>query len=462
MASIHRKKLHSGRIVWELTHGRGQQRVRFVAGSTREEAEGVLAQFKRQLGSHGAPPATITIRHAASEFNEHLAVNRSAGTARRYSRVVKTFLLFLDQFCPGLVLLRDVKPVHVESYKRRRVSGEITENDTEQDMDRDRQLRRELAAKPRSPEPASNARYGWLGRKRLHEHVAEATINYELTVVHTFFRFAIRRNYCFANPVEFVERFRIPKKSVPKFLTREELQKFFAACADEEQRLFSTFLLTGTRRGEIEFLEWGDINFELGVMFVRAKEGWRPKTDERIIPISPTLRQVLLEQFARRRSDKWVFANRKRNRFSGRHLLEKMHRICRRAGIRPATLHELRHSFGAHLRMAGVNLADIADLLGHKNLATTQIYAKVQQEHLRSVISKLSPLLPDVARDASLECVTQGKSRAASSSNLLESGTKQEDLTGAEDADIDAPRIPASQPSPFKKSKQGGGSPANG
>ena len=39
--------------------------------------------------------------------------------------------------------------------------------------------------------------------------------------------------------------------------------------------------------------------------------------------------------------------------------------------------------------MAGVNLADIADLLGHKDLATTQIYAKVLQDHLRQVVSKL-------------------------------------------------------------------------
>jgi site-specific recombinase XerD len=56
-------------------------------------------------------------------------------------------------------------------------------------------------------------------------------------------------------------------------------------------------------------------------------------------------------------------------------------------------VHALRHSFGAHLRMAGVSLADIGDLLGHKDLATTQIYAKVQQEHLRQVITKLTPLV---------------------------------------------------------------------
>lgn len=45
--------------------------------------------------------------------------------------------------------------------------------------------------------------------------------------------------------------------------------------------------------------------------------------------------------------------------------------------------------------MAGANLGDIADLLGRKDLATTQIYAKVQQEHLRQVIGKITPLVDE-------------------------------------------------------------------
>jgi hypothetical protein len=45
--------------------------------------------------------------------------------------------------------------------------------------------------------------------------------------------------------------------------------------------------------------------------------------------------------------------------------------------------------------MAGVSLADIADLMGHMDLATTQIYAKVEQQHLRAVVSKLTPLIPE-------------------------------------------------------------------
>src|SRR5437868_7786625 len=118
------------------------------------------------------------------------------------------------------------------------------------------------------------------------------------------------------------------------------------------------------------------------------------------------MRDVLVEQYANRRSETFVFANHEGGKDT--HILEKLKKICRRAGIRPTTVHALRHSFGAHLRMAGVSLADIADLLGHKDLATTQIYAKVQQEHLRTVVGKLTGLVPapEIER-ASLKCVTQ-------------------------------------------------------
>jgi hypothetical protein len=55
--------------------------------------------------------------------------------------------------------------------------------------------------------------------------------------------------------------------------------------------------------------------------------------------------------------------------------------------------------------MAGVGLADIADLLGHKDLATTRIYAKVQQEHVRTVIGMLTGLVPTAVGFAPLPVV---------------------------------------------------------
>ena len=176
-------------------------------------------------------------------------------------------------------------------------------------------------------------------------------------------------------------------------------------------------LLSGMRKGELTNLEWDDVRLDLGVILIRAKEGWQPKTNERVIPISPALYQVFVEEWEERRSDRFVVANRAGNQET--HLLPKLKKVCKRAGIQPAaaTLHALRHSFGAHLRMAGVPLANIADLMGHADLATTQIYAKVELGHLREAVEQLSPLVPG---RPSPKSVTWGGNATGGRRKLLE------------------------------------------
>jgi len=425
VANIHKRELRSGKVVWELTHGRSPNRVRFIAGKTKEEAESTLALFKRQLVLHGAAPEHLTVADAVKQYREHLALNRSPATARRYERVLATFAAcYLPQFHPEVKLLRDVKPHHLEEYKRQRVEGQITEapETISADATKEEELRKTLASHSEAETRDENARYGWLGRKRLKRVVTKKTVNYELETLRTFFLWSIKRNYLFVNPMQHVERFRLPKRSLPKFMTTEELKRFFAACDPWERRVFSILFLSGMRRGEMENLEWTDVRFDLGVILIQAKESWRPKTDERVIPMSPELREVLLEEYGSRRSDRWVAANREGGQET--HLLPKLKKICRKAGIKPAaaTVHALRHSFGAHLRMAGVPLANIADLMGHRDLATTQIYAKVQIDHLRDAVSRLSPILSDV----SLKCVTPGVSGEREGRKLL----KESDLAG--------------------------------
>jgi integrase/recombinase XerD len=416
MASIHKKKLTSGRVVWELSHGDGKKRTRFIAGRTKAEAEAALALFNRQLGIHGRAPEHLSVGEALQEYGEHLSLNRSPATLRRYVRVLSTFAeCYLPEFHPEVSLLREVKPHHLEEYKRRRLEGGIREAEEkgERDREREEKLRAELEASPAAPLRRMNAKYGWLGRKRLKRVVTRKTVNYELETLRTFFLWAVKRNYLFANPLEIVERFRLPKRSLPKFMTAVELERFFAACSPSERRVFSILLLSGMRRGEIVNLEWSDVRFDLGVILIQAKDSWRPKTDERVIPLSAQLRSVLTEQYRERGSERWVVVNREGGQET--HLLEKLKKVCRRAGITPAaaTVHALRHSFGAHLRMAGVPLAEIADLMGHRDLATTQIYAKVQIEHLREAVSRLSPLVP------SPETVTCGPLGEGRSRKLL-------------------------------------------
>ena len=400
MATIRKRRLVSGEYAWELSHGTGNNRQRFAVGKTREEAEEALKKFERQVALHGGAPTSDSVIAVIGQYETYLKTNRRASTVVRYMRVVKTFYqCFLVLHFPDVQKLRQLRPLHIEEYKRLRAAGELTDVPSDEDRIAEATLRRQAVGRRPGGTAKDRAKFGWLGRHPVRPRVSLLTINYELRALFTFFHWAIKRNHLFLNPVAPVERFKVPKRALPKFMTTEELKQFFAACEDDERRLFMSILLTGMRKGEVEHLTWADVNFELGVIFIQAKPelGWQPKTDERVVPISPVLRQLLLEQFDHRTSDVLVFANSAGHRDA--YILDRLKKICQRARIRSSTVHGLRHSFGAHLRMAGVSLADISDLLGHKDLATTQIYAKVQQEHLRSVVSKLTPLVEEVGSD---------------------------------------------------------------
>jgi integrase/recombinase XerD len=427
MARVHKRRHKSGTVVWQLTDGKGPKRVRFAVGRTREEAESALRLYLRQKALHGKAPEEVSLEAALGRYGAYLAQNRSAATVRRYVRVLKTFgQCFIPIFYPTVMMLREVKPHHLEAYKEGRIAGSIRE--IAEDSNREKELRRELLTHERGQERRANGKYGWLGRKRLKAMVERKTVNYELQTLATFFKWCVRRNLLFANPAEAIERFKLPKRSMPKFMTADELSRFFAASDPWERRIFSILFLSGMRRGELIHLEWSDVRFDLKVILIQVKDDWRPKTDERVIPLSPALERLFREEWRERRSNRFVVANRAGNQET--HLLEKLKKICRRAGITPsaATLHALRHSFGSHLRMAGVPLANIADLMGHKDLATTQIYAKVEVEHLREAVSRLSSLVPErEEKKVSRKSVTParlspGRSRKLLKGNNLEAG----------------------------------------
>src|SRR5688500_17779134 len=101
MATIHKRRLRSGDVVWQLTHGTGSDRQRFTAGRTREEAQTILRQFERQLALHGDAPKDDTVAAVIGQYIKHLRTNRRPGTLRRYVRVLKTFQeCFLNDYHP--------------------------------------------------------------------------------------------------------------------------------------------------------------------------------------------------------------------------------------------------------------------------------------------------------------------------------------------------------------------------
>src|SRR5712691_244389 len=146
MPTIHKRRLVSGEIVWELTHGTGADRQRFTAGKTREEAQQVLRQFEQQLALHGDAPKDDSVIAVVGQYIKHLRTNRRRGTVRRYVRVLQTFHeCFLARWYPEVQRVRQLRPSHLEDYKRRRIEGGIVEAPTDVDLQREGALRGELA-----------------------------------------------------------------------------------------------------------------------------------------------------------------------------------------------------------------------------------------------------------------------------------------------------------------------------
>ncbi|NIS15703.1 MAG: tyrosine-type recombinase/integrase [Aliifodinibius sp.] len=146
------------------------------------------------------------------------------------------------------------------------------------------------------------------------------------------------------------------------------------------------------RKGELENLEWSDIDLKRRKISIRAKEFWHPKTGEREIPINDQLFELLSrlrKKKPRSRETDFVFIDRDGSQLKTK-LREAMIKVAKKAGIENlTTLHALRHTFASHLIMNGVDLPTVQKLMGHTDIQVTMIYAHLAQDHLNEAVNKL-------------------------------------------------------------------------
>jgi site-specific recombinase XerD len=155
-------------------------------------------------------------------------------------------------------------------------------------------------------------------------------------------------------------------------------------------RIVTVSLKTGLRRGELFALEWGDVDFDSGLIRVRdSKNG-----QARHIPMGAKVRHALRTQKQRGRRlidgkmSPFVFpASNGGPRKTIRNGLEES---LKRAGVnRHIRPHDLRHTFASHLVMKGVDLRTVAELMGHRDIRVTMRYAHLAPDHLRAAVSVL-------------------------------------------------------------------------
>jgi integrase/recombinase XerD len=167
-------------------------------------------------------------------------------------------------------------------------------------------------------------------------------------------------------------------EETPDAYEREELEKFFATCDEEERLWFKFFLMTGMREQEVMHTYWSDINFGRSVIKVSHKpdRNWTPKMyKERDIPV-PTELIELLKAWHARRNQKCglVFPTlgcRPKTDF-----LDCVKAVAERAGLEGDWfLHKFRATFATWHLWAG-DLRTVQDWMGHKDLESTMRYLK--------------------------------------------------------------------------------------
>lgn len=235
----------------------------------------------------------------------------------------------------------------------------------------------------------------------LHEHgYARTTISRRVAAVRSWCRYMCRQGLMEKNPADGLRGPKLDRK-LPHFLNREDVDRLLESPPAEtplglrDRALLETLYSAGLRVSELVGLELGDLDLSDGVATVRGK-GRRERlaligdAAKRAIGKWLEAREVILNSIGK--TSEAVFLNRTGTRLSTRSVGRLLVKYLRRVGLDPRTTpHTLRHTFATHLLDAGADIRGVQELLGHKNLTTTQIYTHVSTQRLQDSYRKSHP-----------------------------------------------------------------------
>ncbi len=234
-----------------------------------------------------------------------------------------------------------------------------------------------------------------LQQERDNVHITRAR---KISALRGFYRYLLDNGLIDEDPAATLRPPRVPRKQ-PLFLSAAEARRFLEAAAEfgpepvRDAAIFSMFLYTGCRLGELVELNVQNVDFETGTIVLYGKGA-----KERIVPMRAELAEAIQRYLPERRvSPKCPLPRRLfRNQWGyaitrhGVHYLVK--RIARAAGIHREAMsaHKLRHTVATQLLENDADLRSIQELLGHESIATTQRYTHVVNKRLKAQIEKLN------------------------------------------------------------------------
>jgi integrase/recombinase XerC len=233
--------------------------------------------------------------------------------------------------------------------------------------------------------------------KMTNAKLAKKSIARKLSALRSFFRFLYKDGYITENPATSVATPKQDRK-LPVFLDEHQVVTFVTAPDDTEilgardRAILETLYAGGLRVSELVSLQIKNTDLIAGLVKVLGKG-----RIERLAPIGePAVKAI--RHYLKLRDEKGygdveaVFLNKNGRRITDRSIRRIVDKYiglaCINAKISP---HSLRHSFATHLLNKGADLRSVQELLGHKNLSTTQIYTHVSQERLKAVYDNAHP-----------------------------------------------------------------------
>jgi len=233
--------------------------------------------------------------------------------------------------------------------------------------------------------------------------LSAATAARRRSAVRQFYRFVLGEGWRSDDPSRRVDA---PKKgrTLPNVISREEMDRLIAAAGAREAArgvrlacMVELAYASGLRISELTGLTLAALARDPAYLIVKGKGG-----KERLAPLNDAARsavkaylQVRAAFLPNGKASAWLFPSRgKTGRLTPRRFAQLLDEAAAAAGIDPARVspHVLRHAFATHLLEGGADLRVVQTLLGHADIATTQIYTHVAGDRLREVVATKHPL----------------------------------------------------------------------
>jgi integrase/recombinase XerC len=234
----------------------------------------------------------------------------------------------------------------------------------------------------------------------VEQGLSQTTVNRKLATLRSFYKFLMRSKIIQKDPTYKLKSLKAPKK-LPEFLQETTIESvleeevYDPTFEGQRDRMVLEFLyLTGVRLSELTSLKWKDINLYEEQVKVLGK-----RQKERIIPLTKSLQRNITNYkkvaeahfITLEGEDYFIRSNKGEKAYSMliyrivKHYLDLFAQNSKRSP------HLLRHTFATHLLNKGADLNAVKDLLGHANLAATQVYTHNSMEKLKAVFEQAHP-----------------------------------------------------------------------